>query len=130
MTDIRGKTAALNDSQSHYRILVGTLYAGENEFEECLASIKRQTYRGWSHFVIRDLPKQEAHKKLYQTFMNRADEFDLFIKVDSDMVIENENLFKGIAARFKGDPSLEQLSIAVKDFFTDQLIPERIPCQI
>ena len=38
------------------RIFVGTLKTIENEFEECVASIERQTHQNFEHFVFEDLP--------------------------------------------------------------------------
>lgn len=104
------------------RIFVGTLKTIENEFEECVASIERQTHQNFEHFVFEDLPKKEAHDTLYRTFMGRSDEFDLLVKVDADMVIENEDLFAGIVERFEHRPRLQDLEIAVHDFFSDRLI--------
>jgi len=104
------------------RILVGTLYTIENEFDECVAAIQSQTYRNFEHVVIKGLPNKEAHDTLYGSFMDRADEFDLMIKVDADMVIQSERLFSRIVQRFREENWLELLTIAVHDFFSDRLI--------
>jgi len=104
------------------KIFVGTLKTIENEFGECVASIERQTYQNFEHFVFEDLPNKEAHDMLYRSFMERSGEFDLMIKVDADMVIENEDLFAGIVERFEEHPQLQDLEIAVHDFFSDRLI--------
>jgi hypothetical protein len=104
------------------RIFVGTLYTIENEFEACVASIERQTYRDFQHFVFEGLPNKEAHDALYRAFMDRSDEFDLLIKVDADMVIEDQDLFAKIVRKFRANEWLEDLEIAVHDFFSDQLI--------
>ncbi len=104
------------------KILVGTLFTGEQEFNECVQGIRQQTYPDWEHFVVSNLANQEAHHTLYRTFMERADTVDLFIKVDADMVIENRHLFARIVSRFEALPDLDRLSIAVHDFFSDRLI--------
>jgi hypothetical protein len=104
------------------RIFVGTLYTIENEFEECVASIERQSYRNFQHFVFRNLPNKKAHDTLYRSFMEKAGEFDLMIKVDADMVIEDEHLFAKIVERFRSNGQLKDLEIAVHDFFSDRLI--------
>ena len=104
------------------RIFVGTLKTIENEFDECVASIERQTHQNFEHFVFEDLPNKEAHDTLYRSFMERADEFDLMIKVDADMVIENKHLFAEIVERFQSNPKLKDLEMAVHDFFSDRLI--------
>jgi hypothetical protein len=103
-------------------ILVGTLFTIENEFSECVNAINSQTYRKFEHIIIKNLPNKEAHDKLYSSFMQRANEFDLFIKVDADMVIQDENLFKKIVKKFEENNWLHELIIAVYDFFSAQLI--------
>jgi hypothetical protein len=104
------------------KLLIGTLYSGEEQFQECCDAIKSQTYRNYEHLIIKYLPKKEAHDSLYSTFMNRAHEFDLLVKVDADMVIEKPDLFKNIIDEFVSDPALDLLLIAVKDFFTNRLL--------
>jgi hypothetical protein len=104
------------------KILVGTLYTIENEFEECRRSIQRQTYTNYDHIVIKDLPKREAHDTLYGTFMEKSDTYDLLVKVDADMVLCKNNLFEKIVEKFSGDSELDLLLIAVQDYFTDELL--------
>ncbi len=104
------------------KLLVGTLYTIENEFEACCDSIRKQSYRDFDHLVLKDLSKQEAHETLYGTFMEKADEYDLLVKVDADMVIEDRELFRKIVERFTSDARLDLLLIAVHDFFTDELL--------
>ncbi len=104
------------------RILVGTLYTIENEFDECVASIERQSYRDFEHLVLRNLGNKEAHESLFNIFVERSGEFDLLVKVDADMVLCSEFLLAAIVERFEKNPVLEHLQIAVHDFFTDQLI--------
>lgn len=104
------------------KLLVGTLYTIENEFDECCASIERQTHRNFDHVVFRNLPKQEAHESLYGLFMSKSDEYDLLVKVDADMVLPDRDLFGKIVRRFESDPELDLLLIAVHDFFTDRLL--------
>lgn len=53
------------------KVLVGTLYSGENEFSECKESLEKQTHKGFEHLIIENLPKKEAHHKLFSTFMER-----------------------------------------------------------
>ena len=104
------------------KILVGTLYTIENEFDDCCKSIQKQTYKKYDHIVIRDLPKKEAHDTLFAQLMDNVDHFDLLIKVDADMVIEKVDLFAIIVEQFKVDSKLDLLSIAVHDYFTNNLI--------
>jgi hypothetical protein len=104
------------------KLLVGTLYTIEEEFDDCCASIRRQTYGDYEHLIVRNLPKKAAHDMLYGTFMERAGEFSLLVKVDADMVIPNPLLFEKIVDAFRADTELDRLLIAVQDFFTDRLM--------
>jgi hypothetical protein len=104
------------------RILAGTLYTQENEIEQCLRSIRMQVDVDCEHFLIEGLPKSEAHRRLYGTFMARAADFDLFVKVDADMVLLSDTLFRRMYERMAATPHLLDLCIAVSDFFSRRLI--------
>lgn len=104
------------------RLLVGTLYSKENEFPECVRSIMSQTYSNFDHIVIKDLPNKEAHVSLFKTFMEESERYELLIKVDADMVLLSPNLFTDIIKKMNDHPDIQILSIAVQDFFSDQLI--------
>jgi hypothetical protein len=104
------------------KVFVGTLYSGENEYEECVAAIQNQTYKNFDHFVIKDLPNKEAHVTLFRSFLERADEYDVLIKVDADTVICSNTLFENIVRKLQQNDWLEVYAIAVQDFFTGQLI--------
>ena len=104
------------------KLFIGTLYSGENEFEDCLASIQNQSYKNFEHFVFRDLPNREAHHALFKSFIDKKDAFDLLIKVDADMVIYSPNLFANIVNKMTQNPTLDVFSIGVFDFFTGEMI--------
>jgi len=104
------------------KVLVGTLYSGENEFEECQAAIRSQVGVNFEQLIIRNKPELEAHRLLFTTFLERANEFELLVKVDADTVLGSPQLISRIARRFGDEPNLEVLSIALKDFFTGALI--------
>ncbi len=38
------------------RVLIGTLHSGENEFDQCIAALRRQSYPHWEQFVLANLP--------------------------------------------------------------------------
>lgn len=104
------------------KLFIGTLYSGEKEFEECVASIQKQTFKEYEHFIFKNLPNKEAHYALFTSFIERCNEFDILIKVDADMVICSEHLFEKIVAKMSNNPHLDVFSIAVHDFFTGGLI--------
>ena len=104
------------------KILVGTLHVIENELEDCLAAIRAQTHPAHDLFVISGKPNKEAHDVLYQTFMDRAGEVDLFIKIDADMVLTRPTFFQEVVERFASDPELTHLMISVHDWMTNSAI--------
>ena len=104
------------------RILVITLHTIENEFDECVESIRRQSYQDFEHLVFHNLSSTEAHEKLYGTFMERADEFELMIKVDADMVLEDAELFDKIVDVMQRRTELDLYSIYCWDNFLDEQI--------
>lgn len=104
------------------KILVGVMHCIENEFYQCLEAINNQTLPAFEHFIISQLPNKVAHDKLYQTFMNKAKDVDLFIKVDADMVISRPTFFQECADKFNRDVGLEHLQIALDDWMTKRRI--------
>ena len=103
------------------RLLICTLYCGENEFEKCVASINAQSFKNWEHTVIKNLPNKEAHDTLYRGIMARRNEFDLFMKLDADMVFRDENSLQKAVDLFLNTPELDNAEMAVHDWFPDSL---------
>lgn len=104
------------------RVLVGTLYCGENEFEALKQSLRAQTYPHWKHVVYKNLPNKEAHDRLYSTFVEEQDDFDLFLKLDADMVFRSDEGLEQIVRFFRENPDLDHLTLAVRDWYSDSLI--------
>lgn len=101
------------------RCLIGTLNAGENELESCERAIAAQTYTNWSHIRFDDLPEYEAHRRLYAEFMARSAEFDLFLKIDADMVLRTSQSLGRIVNFIRRRPAVDHVSFAVHDYLTD-----------
>ncbi len=99
------------------KILVGTLKTNENEFEACCKSIQAQSYKHYDHQIIENLGSAEAHDKLYSTFQNTSNKYDLLVKIDADMVIEDKELFDKIVSDFKNNKYLDHLFIPTYDHF-------------
>ena len=104
------------------KILVGILYCIENELSACIQSIKNQTHQDFHYFIIENLPKKEAHDQLYTKFSASQHEYDIFIKIDADMVLSRNTYFEEVIDVFSNDHELVLLQVAVYDFFSDQLI--------
>lgn len=104
-------------------ILIITLYCGESEYDACKASVQSQDYGGQvDHIFIENLPNIEAHQRCYQTIMDRAGEYDLFIKLDADMVFMRNNALSEISNFWTDNNKPDVMSFAVHDFISDQNI--------
>lgn len=100
------------------RLFVGVLYSGENEYDECLNSIDDQTYQNFELHKFEYLPKLEAHSRLYHSFLDQKDQYDLLIKIDADMVLTRPELFQQIVDKFDQNSDIDVLGIAIWDFFS------------
>lgn len=104
------------------KILVGILYSIEKEYEQCISAINKQKEANFDTFLIKNLPNKEAHDQLYARFMANRDNYDLFIKIDADMVLAKNRLFRDIAIFFSDSPNINHYTIPVHDHFTNRLI--------
>lgn len=100
------------------RFLVLTLFSGENEFDACQASVAAQTDVEAEQITFKGLGNVEAHHRLYCEIMARSSEFDLFLKLDADMVLSRPTALSEIAAYFAARPDLDHLETEVNDHFT------------
>jgi hypothetical protein len=103
-------------------VLVLTLYSGEAEYGRCRESLRSQTYRAWEHRTFENLPNAEAHARLYQTIMAESERYDLFLKLDSDMVLAEDEVLSDLVRVFEERPGLDHLVVAVSDWMTDSRI--------
>lgn len=100
------------------RFLVLTLHSGENEFEACRDSVAAQTDVDVTQDIISGYSNIEAHRILYRKVMEQAGNYDLFMKLDADMVLKRPSALAEIACFFKKRPSLDQLVVKVDDHYT------------
>lgn len=98
------------------------MYSGENEYEECKEMIFAQTYKNFDHFVYENLSYKEAHDRLYGDFMEKAEIYDILIKIDADMVLREKTFFQYIVERFRNDNELDIITMALHDFYLDEMI--------
>ena len=101
------------------RFLILTLASGENELEACRSSVTAQCGVSTEHRVISNLPKSEAHARLYGTIMSEGDRFDRFVKLDADMVLAGDDVLERIAGLFDRLQRLDHLVLGVADWYTD-----------
>lgn len=102
--------------KSPAKILILTLYSGENEFKACQQSIENQTYTNYEWMVIQDKPNLEAHHELYRTVMSKKDEFDLFLKLDADMTFMKPDSLQIILNIWGEQDHTDHMIIPVQDY--------------
>ena len=98
------------------------MYCKENEFDSCKWSVRSQDYPEKDFFTLENKLNLEAHIALYRTFSERADDYDLFLKLDADMVLSSPGAFNEISAFMKRYDHIDDLQLALHDFFTDTRI--------
>lgn len=99
------------------KVLIITLYSGENEYEQCCQSVKEQQGFIIEHKVIKNLPKQQAHQELYEKFNNNRSNFDYFAKLDADMMFSHSKALDNIIKKF--NKNIDIVSATVHDGITD-----------
>jgi len=99
------------------KVLVGTLYCGEGDFDECVKSIREQDYP-LEHFVVKDMEEHLAHYELYSTMKRRN--ADVMVKVDADMVLKDPGVVRQFVDHIES--GLLRVTYWVDDFFTNQPI--------
>jgi hypothetical protein len=108
--------------RKHPRVLVLTLYSGEAEFDRCRSSLEKQKYPSWEHRVIEHLANVEAHAQLYETIMMEQENFRLFLKLDADMVLADDEVLADLVRVFEERADLDHLVVRVADWMTDSHI--------
>lgn len=105
-----------------HKALVGVLYCGEADYEECMAAINAQTGVEVEVVVIRDRPNKAAHEELYEAFMQRAEAVDFFAKIDADMIVRETDFLAKVGRLFEETPKAKMVTVPVLDYFSGKLI--------
>lgn len=100
------------------RILIGTLYVDENERDSCEMALAGQGYTDWYHRVFAGLENREAHRQLYQYFMDNRDKYELFVKLDADMVLRSPDSLALIVSEFENTDNLDHAVFHVQDWIS------------
>lgn len=98
---------------NNQKVLVLTLYSGENEYEESKKSVKEQNYEYIEYRCFENLPNKEAHDRLYKTIMDESSNFDIFIKLDADMILEEKDFILKVVSYFIENDNVDLLSYTV-----------------
>lgn len=98
------------------RVLILTLFSGENELPESVAALESQSWSRREHKIFRYLPNLEAHQTLYDCIMNAVNEYDLFVKLDADMVFNRTTVLADIVDEFIRHKDLDHAVFSVRDW--------------
>jgi len=98
------------------KVIVGTMYCGEKDLDKSIESVKEQNYKVEDHFIIKNLPENEAHYELYNTFKNS--DCDMLLKLDADMVLMNSDVIKNFVNQIRKGYMMS--SFMVNDFYTNR----------
>lgn len=101
---------------SHSKVLVITLYSGENEFGQCAEQIRNQDHPYIDHETIKFKSNYEAHRELYERIERKRHEYDVFMKIDADMVLAAETVVRDIVSEFDNNSELDHAVFSVRDW--------------
>jgi hypothetical protein len=102
------------------KLLILTLNSGEAALPQLIRQLARQTFQDFEHEIISGLPNRAAHARLYQTIMDRAAAFDLFLKLDADMTFRSETALADALHAIDHHPDVQHFTFRVWDCFTEE----------
>lgn len=111
-----------SEQQSKAKVLVGMMYSGENEYQQALEALNKQTHQSFELIEVKNLQNKEAHDTLYAGFMARHKDFDFFLKLDADMVFAHEQALAEMVQTMVQSQSANILAY-VKDCPSGLMIP-------
>ncbi len=101
------------------RVLILTLNTGEAALPVLTRQLGAQSFHDFEHHVISGLPKQAAHSCLYQTIMERAASFDLFVKLDADMTLRADTSLAQAMRAIDEHSDVQHFAFRIWDCFTE-----------
>lgn len=104
------------------KVKIITMYCGESEFEQCVEMVNSQKCDFiFDQVFIKNKANAEAHNELYKIIMDESDVYDYFVKLDADMVLNNETALQRLMTVVT-DSDADIFSIPVHDYMTDSMI--------
>jgi hypothetical protein len=101
------------------RLLILTLSSGEAALPVLTSQLAAQSFTDFEHEIINGLPNQAAHSRLYRTIVDRAPEFDLFLKLDADMTFRADTSLADAVRATDAHPDVQHFAFPVWDCFTE-----------
>lgn len=94
--------------------------SGEGEFELCCESIAKQTgLQKIRHFVVSGLKEAEAHNSLWDAWESEKVDFDLFVKVDADTILQGGIVSEVWQKLFRANDRVTGAQLSLYDYFTN-----------
>lgn len=104
-------------------MFVGTMYAGEGDYDGCVTAILGQRDVQVQYVSIADLPEKEAHNRLWNDWRTvQHSGFDMFVKVDADTVLAHDSVLLELSKLMRGNPRVTGIQAPLHDYFTDGFI--------
>ncbi|OOE39314.1 hypothetical protein BZG00_10515 [Salinivibrio kushneri] len=104
------------------KVLVIIMSAGENELEDVQHAIDNQVNVDFDVVHIKNLPNKKAHIRLYKTIEDNSDNYQYFVKVDGDMVINSTKTLSEMIQIFEDDLELDHVAFSVLDWCSQKAI--------
>ncbi|WP_143959159.1 hypothetical protein [Litoribacter populi] len=104
------------------KFLVIIVSSGENELEECMRVVNSQRDVNYKIFHIKDLAKKEAHDQLYEKIQSESLNYDLFVKIDADMILFSHHSLKQIQTFFLEHTDVDHATFSVFDWYSQKAI--------
>lgn len=112
----------MGNSKDDFKMLVIVLSSGENETEACIDSLMSQQGVSFDIFRIKDMPNKAAHEELYKKIEIESVSYDIFLKVDADMVFLSGDKISKMSEYFRANRALDHAAFAVLDWYSQKAI--------
>ena len=112
-------------SEEKIKVLFLVMYSGEGDYEKCIESAKNQIGIVSDFFEIKNMSLKDAHCAIYSYWNDHKDDYDMFVKLDADMVLINQTKVIDVWNELK-NTNLSLLCVWVDDFLRKRLVPGMI----
>lgn len=103
------------------KVLVLTLYVDEPQINDCCASVESQKHVNFKHKIFSGLSAYESAIELHNYAKKNKDSFDYIIKLDADMVFDNNYVLYNMICALE-NTSYERLTYSVYDHISERQI--------
>jgi len=104
------------------RIFLGMIYSGEGDFYASVDIINKQINVDVTHFIISNMSEKDAHNKLLTTWNECKYDYDLFVKIDADIVLRDKESLDRIWQNIRESNRVTHVQVLLHDYMTNDLI--------